>query len=81
MVKTLHALDCFCVRHNIVHYPTDPGKPAQNGTVERSHRGDEEKFYQKNTFKDPRDFQRKIRVWNEYNNDVEHCSLNWKTPS
>ncbi len=80
-VKTLHALDRFCAQHNIIHYLIDPGKPAQNGTVERSHREDEEKFYQKSTFKNPRDLERKIRVWNEYYNDLEHCSLNGKTPN
>ncbi len=80
-VKTLHALDRFCAQHNIIHYLIDPDKAAQNGTVERSHREDEEKFYQKNTFKNPRDLQRKIRVWNEYYNDLEHCSLNGKTPN
>ena len=39
-VKTLHALDIFCQQNNIIHYLIDPGKPAQNGTVERSHRED-----------------------------------------
>src|SRR3990172_7003639 len=43
-VKTLHALDTFCAKHNVIHYLIDPGKPAQNGTVERSHREDQ-KFY------------------------------------
>ena len=36
-IKTLHALDIFCRENNIIHYLIDPGKPAQNGTVERSH--------------------------------------------
>jgi len=80
-VKTVHALDTFCRQHNIVHYLIDPGKPAQNGTVERSHREDEEKFYQRNTFKTRRDLEKKIRAWNEYYNNLEHCSLNGKTPN
>ena len=50
-VKTIHALDMFCKEHNIIHYLIDPGKPAQNGTVERSHREDQEKFYDQNKFK------------------------------
>ena len=50
-VKTLHGLDMFCKEKNIVHYLIDPGKPAQNGTVERSHREDQEKFYEQNKFK------------------------------
>ena len=80
-VKTTHALDVWCGENNIVHYLIDPGKPAQNGTVERSHREDEEKFYQKNTFKTKRSLKKKIRVWNEYYNDLEHCGLDGKTPN
>ncbi len=80
-VKTLHALDLFCREQNIIHYLIDPGKPAQNGTVERSHREDQEKFYEKNTFKDFRDLKRKLVRWNVYYNDLEHCGLNGKTPN
>ena len=80
-VKTLHALDRFCGVHGIVHYLIDPGKPAQNGTVERSHREDQEKFYERNAFRSSGDLEKKIRVWNEYYNNLEHCSLNGKTPN
>ena len=67
----LHALDRFCAQRNIIHYLIDPGNPTQNGTQ----REDEDKFYQKNTFKNPRDLERKIRVWNEYYNNLDHCPL------
>lgn len=80
-VKTVHALDQWCAEHNIVHYLIDPGKPAQNGTIERSHREDEEKFYQRNTFSSISQLKKKIRQWNEYYNDLEHCGLNGKTPN
>lgn len=80
-VKTIHALDVFCRDHGIVHYLIDPGKPAQNGTVERSHREDQEKFYERHTFKSVHDLKKKIRVWNEYYNDLEHCGLNGETPN
>lgn len=80
-VKTLHALDIFCTEHNIIHYLIDPGKPAQNGTVERSHRSDQESFYDRNKFRSFKDLQKKIRVWNEYYNNLEHCGLNGKTPN
>ena len=80
-VKTLHALDLFCREQNIIHYLIDPGKPAQNGTVERSHREDQEKFYEQNTFKDFRDLQKKLASWTLYYNDLEHCGLNGKTPN
>lgn len=80
-VKTLHAFDVFCLSRGIVHYLIDPGKPAQNGTVERSHREDEEKFYQQNVFRDFGDLQKKLKRWNIYYNDLEHCGLDGKTPN
>ena len=80
-VKTVHALDRFCADQGITHYLIDPGKPAQNGTVERSHREDEEKFYQQQRFTNAADLKRKLRRWNNYYNDLEHCSLNGMTPN
>jgi len=81
VVKEIHTLDAFCAEHDITHYLIDKGKPAQNGTVERSHREDEEKFYQQNKFKDQNELKKKIRVWNEYYNNLEHCGLNGRTPN
>ena len=80
-VKTLHPLDIFCAQHGMIHYLIDPGKPAQNGTVERSHREDQEKFYERHTFKNFSDLCRKIRVWNIYYNNLEHCGLGGKSPN
>ena len=79
--RYLHALDQFCAKNNITHYLIDPGKPAQNGTVERSHREDQEKFYEQNKFKNFSDLKKKIRIWNDYYNNLEHCSLDGKTPN
>ncbi len=80
-MKTVHALDTFCAEHGITHYLIDPAKPAQNGTVERSHREDQEKFYDQHSFLSFEDLQKKIKQWNiEYNN-LEHCGLNGKTPN
>jgi transposase InsO family protein len=78
--RHLHALDTFCAQHGIVHYLIDPGKPAQQGTVERSHREDQEKFYDTHTFASFSDLQKKIRRWNIYSNNLEHCGLGGKTP-
>jgi len=79
--RTLHAFDQVCAKHNIIHYLIDPGKPAQNGTVERSHREDQEKFYDRNKFKNLKDLQNKLIQWNIYYNNLEHCGLNGKTPN
>ena len=80
-VKTIHALDIFCGQNDIVHYLIDPGKPTQNGTIERSHGEDQRKFYEKNTFHSANDLKTKIRLWNNYYNNLEHCGLNGKTPN
>ncbi len=80
-VKSIHALDVFCREKNIIHYLIDPGKPAQNGTVERSHREDQQKFYEQNTFKTLQDLQKKLKQWNIYYNNLEHCGLGGKTPN
>lgn len=77
----LHEFDICCQELNIIHYLIDPGKPAQNGTVERSHREDQEKFYEQNKFKDITDLEKKIRRWNNTYNNLEHCGLNGLTPN
>ena len=77
----LHCLDILCQKYNIIHYLIDPGKPAQNGKVERSHRSDQEMFYERNKFKSLRELNWKIRIWNEEYNNLEHCGLNGLTPN
>jgi len=77
----LHPLDLECQRLNIIHYLIDPGKPAQNGKVERSHRTDQEHFYDLNKFRTVLELKRKLRIWNEYYNNLEHCALGGKTPN
>lgn len=80
-VKTIHALDRFCAERGIIHYLIDPGKPAQQGTVERSHREDQEKFYERNKFRSFADLQKKLKQWNTYYNNLEHCGLNGQSPN
>lgn len=77
----LHAFDLLCGQMNMDHYLIDPGKPAQNGKVERSHRTDQEKFYHETTFRSFSDLKKKIRVWNNEYNDTKHCGLDGKTPN
>jgi len=76
-----HGLDRFCAEHGIAHYLIDPGKPAQNGTVERSHRSDQETIYDEGIFSSFRDLRKKVAAWNTEYNDLEHCGLNGKTPN
>jgi len=79
-VKTRHALDDYCAAHGIIHYLIDPGKPAQNGTVERSHREDNRRLYHR-PFPSIADLRAQMRTWNTRYNDLEHCGLGGKTPN
>lgn len=77
----LHKFDTECHKYGIEHYLIDPGKPQQNGKVERSHRSDQEYFYDRTEYKNINELQYKIRLWNMYYNDLEHCGLNGLTPN
>jgi len=79
----LHPLDLRCQELGIIHYLIDPGKPAQNGRVERSHRSDQERLYDRI---DPatitlRGLKSRLKIWNSCYNNLEHCALNGLTPN
>lgn len=76
-----HEFDRLCAANNISHYLIDPGKPAQNGKVERSHRSDQESFYDRVSFTTPVELSYKLRLWNMYYNDLAHCGLNGQSPN
>jgi len=80
-VKTIHAFDQFCRLQGIIHYLIDPGKPAQNGTVERSHRSDQEAFYDRHIFLSFKRLKLELRKWNMEYNNLEHCGLNGQSPN
>jgi transposase InsO family protein len=77
----LHAFDLTCQKYNIIHYLIDPGKPAQNGKVEKSHGFDQQHFYNKTRFTNLEELRLKTKLWNMYYNDLEHIALNGKTPN
>ncbi|MFH1822356.1 MAG: integrase core domain-containing protein [Patescibacteria group bacterium] len=77
----LHPFDLECQKYNIIHYLIDPGKPNQNGKVERSHRTDQEMFYDRRIFKTVLGLKRAIKQWNDDYNNLEHCALNGATPN
>lgn len=77
----IHAFDLKCQKENIIHYLIDPGKPAQNGKVERSHRSDQETFYDQVDFNTVEELKYKLKLWNMYYNDLQHCGLNNKMPN
>jgi transposase len=77
----LHPLDVFCAENDIVHYLIDKGKPAQNGTVERSYGSDQQRLYAKEKFRSVEELKYRVRLWNMYYNSLRHCGLNGKSPN
>jgi len=77
----LHALDLACAKNDIVHYLIDPGKPAQNGKIERFHRTAEDDFWQQEWFTDLNSVKRKFRDFLHYhNNERENQANDYLTP-
>ncbi|HDH31368.1 MAG TPA: transposase [Candidatus Wolfebacteria bacterium] len=77
----LHSFDIFCQKNNIIHYLIDPGKPQQNAFVERSHRSDQEAFYDIIRFRNEKELKYELKLWNIRYNNLEHCGLDGRTPN
>ncbi len=77
----LHPFDILCQELGVPHYLIDPGKPQQNAFVERSHRTDQECFYDQLVFQSFEELRYKLRLWNMEYNDTKHCGLNGLTPN
>jgi len=65
----------------IRHAYIKPSSPQLNGKVERSHRSDEQEFYQLLSYKDDVDLTEKLAEWERfYNLARPHGAHNGKTP-
>ncbi len=63
------------------HVYIKPRSPQLNGKVERSHRTDQEEFYQLLTYTDDVDLNKKLKVWEDfYNFNRPHGAFDGKTP-
>jgi len=63
------------------HVYIKPRSPQLNGKVERSHRTDQEEFYQLLTYTDDVDLNIKLAEWERfYNLDRPHGALKGKPP-
>lgn len=78
----MHAFTKECKRRGITHYLIDPGKPQQQGKVERSHRTDREEFWSKVSFRSLEELQEKQSTYVDwYNTQREHLGIGGKIPS
>lgn len=76
-----HALDEWCRRHTISLTYIQPGKPMQNGYVERCNGSIRRELLNANVFYTLKEVREKIEEWMiDYNNHRPHESLNYRAP-
>ena len=75
-----HPLDLLCSKLNIVHNRIRPRTPRHNGKVERSHRNDQERFYNHMSFYDYDDLQIQMKRYLNRSNNIPMQVLGWKSP-
>jgi transposase InsO family protein len=76
-----HPLDALCQKLGIVHQLIRPRTPRHNGKVERSHRNDNQRFYQYLKFYDLNDLRIQGSRYLKRSNDTPMSVLYYKTPN
>ena len=77
----VHPLDVFCNKYNIHHKLIRPRTPWHNGKVERSHRNDQERFYNFLKFYSFDDLQLQTKRYLRRANNIPMAVLEWKSPN
>lgn len=75
-----HTLDITCEALNIRHQRIRPRTPRHNGKVERSHRNDQERFYNYLAFYSYDDLKIQMKRYLNRSNNIPMQVLGWKTP-
>lgn len=79
--KRVHPFDVFCKRYHILHHVLRPRTPWHNGKVERSHRNDQEHFYNYLSFYSFADLQEQMKRYLRRSNNIPMAVLGWKSPA
>lgn len=79
--KRIHPLDVFCNKYGITHKLIRPRTPWHNGKVERSHRNDQERFYNHLMFYSFHDLQMQMKQYLYRSNNIPMAILGWKSPN
>ena len=79
--KRKHPFDTFCENNCIEHKLIRPRTPWHNGKVERSHRNDQERFYNYLRFYSLEDLQEQIKRYLRRSNNIPMAVLGWKSPN
>lgn len=78
--KRIHPLDVFCRTYGIEHKTIRPRTPWHNGKVERSHRNDQERFYNYLKFYSFDDLQKQMKCYLYRSNNIPMAVLGWISP-
>lgn len=76
----VHCFDRFCTEFNIQHKTIRPRTPWHNGKVERSHRNDQERFYNYLKFYSYDDLIIQMKRYLKRSNNIPMAVLGWKSP-
>lgn len=76
----VHPFDMLCNQLNIHHKTIRPKTPWHNGKVERSHRNDQERFYNYLRFYSLEDLQMQMKRYLRRSNRIPMSILGWKSP-
>ena len=76
----VHPFDMLCNQLNIHHKTIRPKTPWHNGKVERSHRNDQERFYNYLRFYSLEDLQIQMKRYLRRSNRIPMSVLGWKSP-
>jgi transposase len=78
--KRTHPFDKFCQSYCINHKLIRPRTPWHNGKVERSHRNDQERFYNFLTFYSFDDLKAQMYRYMRRSNRIPMAVLGWMSP-
>lgn len=78
--KRIHSFDLMCMQLNINHKTIRPRTPWHNGKVERSHRNDQERFYNHLKFYSLEDLQLQMKRYLRRSNHIPMSVLGWRSP-
>jgi transposase InsO family protein len=76
----IHPLDTLLNELNITHQLIRPRTPRHNGKVERSHRNDQNRFYNYLSFYSYDDLKIQMKSYLKRSNNIPMQVLNWNTP-
>lgn len=78
--KRIHPLDILCKQLHMQHKKIRPRTPQHNGKVERSHRNNQERFYNIMHFYSYSDLMIQMKRYLRRSNNIPMQVLGWKSP-